>query len=242
MYNNKRVSVVMPTYNELENIKQAIEDFFSCPVVDEIIAVDNNSTDGSAEEIKKTNAKYVLEKTQGYGSALQRGMREATGDLIVTVEPDGTFIANDINKMLIYSLNFDVVFGTRTSRALILSDANMGSPLRYGNIAVAKFLEYLFKGPSLTDVGCTFKVINRASYEKIKDTLKVNGSWFSPEFMIRVLQHNIKSVEIPIHYCVRKGVSKVTGKTYKAVLLGLRMIVFIIKERIVGWFHPKKYE
>ena len=184
----------------------------------------------------------MLEKKQGYGAALKRGMYEATGDLIVMVEPDATFLAKDIEKLLIYSSDFSVVFGTRTSRALILSDANMRSPLRFGNLAVAKFLEYLFNGPSLTDVGCTFKVINRAAYEKIKGTLTVDGSWFSPEFMIRVLQHNIKCVEVPIHYCVRKGVSKVTGKTYKAILLGLRMIVFIIKERTVSLLRSKTYE
>lgn len=242
MYRNKRVSVVMPVYNEVENVKQAIEEFFLHPAVDEVIAVDNNSTDGSDLQIKSTNAKYILESKQGYGAALQRGMKEATGDLIVTVEPDGTFLASDIEKLLIYSRDFSVVFGTRTSRALIWSNANMNFHLRMGNWAVAKLLEYLFNGPSLTDVGCTYKVIDKLAYEKIKNSFTIAGSWFSPEFMIRILQYHIKCVEVPVHYCPRKGVSKITGKTHKAIFLGLRMIFFILKERVISLVGSKKYE
>src|SRR3989338_10234711 len=119
MYNNKTVSVIFPAYNEQENIRVAIEEFFSVDIVDEVIAVDNNSTDNTAKEIKKTKAKYFLETKQGYGNALQRGLREAKGDFVFMCEPDGTFVAKDIIKMLAYSDEFDVVFGTRTSKTLI---------------------------------------------------------------------------------------------------------------------------
>ena len=231
MYRGKKVSVVIPVYNEEENIMEAIHDFQNQAFVDEVIAVDNNTTDDSSEKIKRTSAKYILEKKQGYGAALQRGLKEATGDLIVTVEPDGTFLAEDIEKLLLYSRDYSVVFGTRTSRALIWSGANMGFFHRLGNWAVAKFLEYLFNGPSMTDVGCTYKLINRVSYLKIAKTFNVPGSWFSPEFMIRVLQHKITCVEVPVHYCPRKGESKITGNTWGAVKLGFIMIFYIIKER-----------
>lgn len=232
MYKGMRVSVVMPVFNEVENIRAAIRSFLLEPFVDEVIAVDNNSTDGSDIEIKKTNARYVHESIQGYGAALQRGMKEATGDILVTVEPDGTFLAGDIEKLLIYALDYDVVFGTRTSRALIWSGAYMPFAVRLGNWAVAKFLEYLFNGPSLTDVGCTYKVIHRRAYLKIKESLTVVGSCFSPEFMIRVLRSKITCVEVPVHYCPRKGDSKITGSLSKAIVLGFRMVLFICRERI----------
>jgi glycosyltransferase involved in cell wall biosynthesis len=233
MFRNKKVSVVFPVYNEEKNIRKAIESFFLHPAVDEVIAVDNNSTDKSAVEIGQTRAKYVLEKRQGYGAALQRGMSESVGDVIITCEPDGTFSVNDIEKLLIYSDDFECVFGTRTSRSLIWSGANMNFSLRMGNWAVAKFLEYLFNGPSLTDVGCTYKLISREAYERIAPKLLVQGSHFSPEFMIRVLQNNIKCAEIPVHYGVRIGESKITGRTWPAIKLGFRMILFIFKERII---------
>ncbi|MCX6787570.1 MAG: glycosyltransferase family 2 protein [Candidatus Kaiserbacteria bacterium] len=239
MYLGKKVSIVFPVYNERENVRVAIEEFLRHPAVDEVIAVDNNSKDGSDMEIKLTSAKYVKEMTQGYGSALRRGMREATGDLIVTCEPDGTFRASDLDRFLIYGQDYDVVLGTRTSRSLVWSGGDPGTnmyfALRMGNWAVAKFLEYLFNGPSFTDVGCTYKLIHRRAYEKIKDSLAVDGNWFSPEYMIRVLQQHLSVVEIPIQYGARIGTSKITGKVHKAVALGIRMIRFILTERIAFW-------
>lgn len=229
----------MPCYNESGNIYKAIHEFLQQPSVDEIVVVDNNSTDGSDVEIKKTHAAYVLETAQGYGAALQAGMRAATGDLIVTVEPDGTFRASDIERLLIYSADYDAVFGTRTSRNPVWGSgdpgANMDFFLRMGNWAVAKFLEYLFGGPSFTDVGCTFKLFHRTAYEKIKGSFTVKGNWFSPEVMVRSLQHGLKVVEIPVHYGARVGTSKITGKRSKAIVLGFRMIRFIFVERIKSW-------
>ena len=85
-------------------------------IVDEVIAVDNNSRDRTAERIKGTTATYVLETRQGYGNALQRGLAEAASrgaDLIVMAEPDGTFAGKDVLKLLAFSDDFDLVLGTR---------------------------------------------------------------------------------------------------------------------------------
>lgn len=236
MYLGKKVSIVFPVYNEKENIANAISEFLSHPAVDELIAVDNNSSDGSDEAIKRTSARYVLETTQGYGAAMKRGMREATGDLIVTVEPDGTFLAEDLDKLLAYSRDYEVVFGTRTSRNPVWSkgqkNADMDFSMRLGNWAVAKMLEYAFNGPSFTDVGCSFKLIHRHAYESIRDSLTVDGSHFSPELMIRVLQKRLAVVEIPVTYRARIGTSKITGNRMRAIRLGFRMIWLIVCERI----------
>jgi glycosyltransferase involved in cell wall biosynthesis len=240
MYLGKKVSVIFPVYNEKENIRHAIEDFLRHPAVDEIVAVDNNSTDGSAEEIQLTSAKYVHEPKQGYGAALMRGLSEANGDLLVTVEPDGTFKSSDLDRLLVYSNDYDVVFGTRTSRNPVWSGgdkgANMYFALRVGNWAVAKFLEYLYNGPSLTDVGCSYKLIHRLAYEKIQPLLTVSGSHFSPEFMLRCLSQGLRVVEIPVQYGARVGTSKITGKPGRAIRLGFRMIGFIVSERIKGFY------
>lgn len=239
MYLGKKVSIILPVYNERENVRTAIEEFLRHPAVDEIVAVDNNSKDGSDKEIRLTSAKYVKEITQGYGAALRHGLREATGDLLITCEPDGTFRASDLDRLLVYSQEYDVVFGTRTSRNPVWSGgdqgANMYFALRLGNWVVAKLLEYLFNGPSFTDVGCTYKLIHRRAYEKIKDSFTVNGNWFSSEYMIRVLEHKLSVVEIPVRYGTRVGTSKITGKTSKAVMLGFRMTGFILTERIISW-------
>ena len=239
MYLGKRVSIVFPVYNELLNIRAAITEFFSHSAVDEIIAVDNNSTDGSDAEIKDTRAHYVKETVQGYGAAVQRGMREATGDIIVTVEPDSTFRANDLDRLLIYGRDYDVVFGTRTSRTPVWSGGNPGADmyfmLRVGNWAVAKLLEYLFNYSSLTDVGCSYKLIHRHAYEKIKDSFTVTGTIFSPEFMLRCLRAGLRVIEVPVGFHSRIGVSKLSNTVSKSVKIGFRMIFFILRERIHTW-------
>jgi glycosyltransferase involved in cell wall biosynthesis len=229
MYNDKTVSVILPAYNEEKYIRAAAQDFFIPGVVDEVVVVDNNSRDRTAEQAAQTTARVVLEAKQGYGNALQRGLREARGDLIVMAEPDGTFVGRDILKLLAYADDFEMVCGTRTTRELIWTEANMGWFLRVGNVAVAKLLQLLYGGPSLSDCGCTLRLIHRAALAKFQSELTVGGSHFLPEMVILALRHHIKVIEIPINYRGRVGESKITGDLKGALVTGLRMVGLIIR-------------
>lgn len=240
MYRGKRVSVIIPTYNEAATIARVINDFFLTGLVDEVIAVDNNALPPTETEIKKTSAIYIKESEhQGYGHALMRGLREASGDLLVMTEADGTFDPKDIEKLLIYSDNFDIVFGTRTSRATIWSGAFMPWSVRFGNWATAKFLEVLHNAPTITDVGCTYKLISRHSLNSIIDLFPLSrgDGRFSPELMIWLLRrgrkHGLKPVEIPVMFMPRIGKSQYTGSIRKAAMLGARMIPLIIYYRFI---------
>jgi len=239
MWNNKKVSIVFPAYNEGENIRNAIEDFFSSIYVDEIIVVNNNSTDNTIELVMKTNAKLIHEKKQGYGYAIQRGLKDASGEYIIVAEPDGTFIGRDILKLLAYSCDVDLVLGTRTSKELIWYGANMGLFLKWGNWALAKMIELLFNGPSLTDVGCTMRLIKKNALEKIQSQFTVGGSHFSPEMIILAIMNGLDVIEIPLNYKKRVGTSKITGEKTKAFKLGLVMIKLILKYWIKNLFAKK---
>ncbi len=231
MYRHKTVSIILPAYNEEDTIRGAIEAFFATGFVDEVIAVDNNSKDRTAEEIRKTKAVYVKEVKQGYGAALIRGLSVATSDLLVTSEPDGSFRPSDLEKLLIYSQDFDLVAGTRTAASCILAGANMRGPIRWGNVLVAKLLAYLHNGPSLTDVGCTFRLVSHDGYKHIQSYLTVTQSHFLPEYMVAAIRSGLTCVEVPVYYQQRGGVSKITGKLHKAIRLGFIMIGLIIKLR-----------
>ena len=233
MYKNKKVSVVAGTYNEADSLRDVINGFFATGFVDEFIIVDNNALGNTKEEIEKTRARRVVETNQGYGYAYMRALSEAKGDLIVTVEVDGTFDPKDIHKFLLYSDDFPVVFGTRTSRASIWSGAFMPFPVRFGNWFVAKILEVLHNGPTLTDVGCTYKLISREALDKITPLfpLSEGGGKWSPEFMIWVLKKGFTPIEIPVMFKPRVGKSMYTGSVWKAGILGLKMIPMIIKYR-----------
>src|SRR5215216_1782815 len=176
MWNGRTVSVILMTYAEKDSIRGVIEGFYATGVVDEVLVVNNNAQAGTAEEVAQTPARQVFESRQGYGFASRRGLAEATGDLLVLCEPDGTFLASDIVKLLVYADDCDVVFGTRTTRELLWDGANMGRFLKWGNWAVAKLVEVLFNTSHLSDVGCTYRLLTRPAYERIRDRFTVGSS------------------------------------------------------------------
>jgi glycosyltransferase involved in cell wall biosynthesis len=232
LHGSKTVSIVFPAYNEAQYIRSAVQEFLIPDVVDEVVVVDNNSRDGTAEEARQTRARVVSETRQGYGYALQRGLREASGDIVIMAEPDGTFLGRDVLKLLAYADDFDMVCGTRTTRELVWDQANMGWFLRIGNWTVAKLIQFLYGGPSLSDCGCTLRLTHRAALERIRDDLTVGGSHFLPEMVILALKRRLRIIEVPVNYRGRVGESKITGNFKGTLRTGLRMIALILRYRL----------
>jgi glycosyltransferase involved in cell wall biosynthesis len=231
MWNGKRVSVVLMTYAERDSIRYVIEQFYATGYVDEVLVVDNNAQAGTAEEVAATPARIVHEPEQGYGHATRRGLLEAEGDLIVLAEPDGTFLAQDVVKLLVYSGECDVVFGTRTTRELIWAEANMAAFLRWGNWAVAKLVEAMFNTSHLSDVGCTYRLLRRETARDIAARMTVGGSHAGAEIMLLTIACGARFVEVPVNYLPRVGKSSVTGSPRMAVGVGLRMIGMAVAYR-----------
>jgi len=226
MWNNKSIAVVLPTYNEHLSIAECIHRFEALGIVDHIIVVNNNAHPDTSPAVAETSAIEVFEPVQGYGAAIQRGLVEALAldvDLISICEPDGTFDPEDLLKLLPYSGDVEVVFGSRTIQEFILSGANMGTFLKWGNWAVAKIVEVLFNTIYLSDVGCTFRVMSRASVEQIQPYFVKNGSAFGFEMMLHVVSQRISFVQLPLNYNPRVGHSSVTGSRWKTLILGLEM-------------------
>ncbi len=234
MWNGKTVGVVFPAYNEAPNIEVAVREFLGLEnsdgskVVDQVIAIDNNSSDGTGELAAKAGATVFVETKQGYGNALIRGLHEATTDIVVTCEPDGTFVTRDIVKLLSYSEDFDMVCGTRTYPGLVWEDANMRWYLRLGNYFVAKFLEIMYWTPSLSDCGCTFRLINLEPLKKIRGQFFVGKSHFLPHMVILAKLNHLKFIEIPMSYKGRMGVSKITGNFEGMFRTGTMMLCVIL--------------
>ncbi|HZS52738.1 MAG TPA: glycosyltransferase family 2 protein [Bryobacterales bacterium] len=231
MWHDKKVAVVFPTYNEKDSIRSAILDFWAGGLVDEILVVNNNAAPGTSEEIAGTGAREVFESRQGYGYALLRGIDECSAELIILAEPDGTFSGHDVIKLLAYSDDMPVVFGTRTTREFIWEGANMGWFLKSGNVAVAKLTEFLFNTTILTDMGCTLRLFRREALDLIRPHLAIGGSHFGSQLLMEVIAHQIPFVEIPVNYRRRVGRSSVTGDFWKAFSLGVRMIRLVLAYR-----------
>ena len=148
-------------------------------------------------------------------------------------EPDGTFIGRDVLKLLAYADDFDMVCGTRTTRELVWEQANMGWFLRIGNWVVAKMLQFLYGGPSLSDCGCTLRLTHRRRWRQIQDDLTVGGSHFLPEMVILALRRGtVAIIEVPVNYRGRIGESKITGNLKGALTTAFWMIGIILKYRL----------
>jgi len=195
------------------------------------VVVNNNAAAGTTEEVAGTGAVEVFEPRQGYGNALLCGIDYTQAGLVIFSEPDGTFSGHDVVKLLAYSDDVPVVFGTRTTREFIWQGANMGKFLRWGNWAVAKMTELLFNTTLLTDMGCTQRLLSREALKLIRPRLTIGGSHFGPQVLLEVIRHGIPFVEIPMNYRARVGESSVTGSLWKAWKLGWRMIFLVLEYR-----------
>lgn len=227
-----KVSVVIPAWNESAAIARVVRDFR--PHVDEVVVMDNLSSDGTAELAREAGAVVHSRKLKGYGDALRQGMEAATGDIFVLVEADGTFAARDLGKMLEFLKDADMVVGTRTTRQMIQQGANMDGLLRWGNVVVGKVIEALWwkLEPRLTDVGCTYRAIWRDAYRKIRPYLTRDDAAFSPEMMIEVLRSEQRLIEVPVHYFRRRGgESKHSSSRWHSIKTGTKMMRLILSKR-----------
>src|SRR5712692_9447336 len=234
MWQGHRVSVVFPAFNEEAGIAAAVSDFGAVEAVDEVLVIDNNSRDGTASRATAAGARVIHESRQGYGHALRRGLAEARGEYVVLAEPDGTFMGKDVLKLLAFADDFDLVLGTRTTRELIWHGANMGWQLRWGNWFVAKLLQVLFGGPSLSDCGCTLRLVRRSAAEHMLPRFTVGGSHFLPEMVCLALLEGQRLVEVPVNYRDRVGESKITGSMGTALRVAARMVGLILRYRLFG--------
>jgi glycosyltransferase involved in cell wall biosynthesis len=178
----------------------------------------------------------ITETRQGYGCALQRGLDEARGEIVILTEADGSFSPLDLPKLLEYLKDCDMAIGTRTTRQLIEQGANMGRLARIINIIFGKLIELFWWGqePRFTDVGCTYRAIWKSSYEKIRPYVLSSGPAYSPDMMVGILICKLRVIEIPVTYRRRRGgESKHSGNFFQLAKTALQMLKVIVHRRLV---------
>jgi len=211
--------------------------------VADVLVIDNNSTDETAELAAAAGATVIRETRQGYGFACIRGLWEGLkihdADVIVLTEGDGTFFADDLAKFLDYVKHTDLVVGNRVTRGMVDTDSQMDYFFIWGNMAVAMLLRLRFwdsrhLGPAgLTDVGCTFRAIRRPALDRILPDLAVGGNHFSIHMLLVAMARGLSVIEIPIRLRRRVGESKGASQSlFKGFQVGLVMIWHIITFRL----------
>lgn len=222
MYRNNKISLIIPCFNEEEGIKTILR---RRPLfIDQVIVVDNNSTDKTSEVAEKLGAQVILEKRRGYGQAYLTGFRAAQGDILVTMDGDNSYPVEEISNLIDVLLNEEADF-ISGRRFPLQQKQSMGFLNRLGNfILTLFFLVLTFK--KIRDSLSGMWVFKKRVLSKIR--LKSKGMPLSPEIkMEAILNKNIKFKEVPIGYLERIGQVKLNR--WKD---GLMILLFLFKKRI----------
>lgn len=226
---NRNVYVIIPAYNEEKSIAKVILDVPK-NLVKEIIVGNNNSNDNTALEAKNAGATVVDAPISGYGNACLEGIdylkdKAKADDIIVFMDGDYSDYPEEIVKIIapIQNNKADLVIGSRTLG--IKERGAMTLPQEFGNWLATRLIK-LFYGVKFTDLG-PFRAITWGNLMTINMQDKTYG--WTVEMQIKAAKLGLKSVEIPVTYRKRIGVSKVSGTLKGVILAGYKIIWMIFK-------------
>ena len=221
MYREMKVSVVIPCYNEEAGVQHVIR---SLPEsVDEIVVVDNNSTDRTAEVASSLGAKVVPEKRKGYGAAYKAGLPAVNGDITVTLDGDGSYPTEQIEEVIDYLLDTDLDF-VSASRFPLQNPEAMTFTNKLGNMVLTVSMLLLF-GRRIRDSQSGMWVYRTRVYSLMK--LTSDGMPFSEEIKIEAIRNRrIRFGEYRVKYHQRIGEVKL--EKWRD---GFRNLFFLLKKR-----------
>ncbi len=212
MRNDLNVAVVIPAVNEERSIEKVVS---AIPKwVDDVVVVDNASTDSTADVARGAGARVVFESRRGYGSACQAGIHALNDpDVVVFLDADLSDFPEEMDKLVepILSDEADMVIGSR-----VLGEREPGAltpQARFGNWLACSLIRFLW-GVSYTDLG-PFRAIRYSALEGL-DMCDRDYGW-TVEMQIRAVLQKLKILEVPVRYRKRIGKSKISG-TLKGVI------------------------
>ncbi len=203
MYKRKTISVVIPCFNEEEGLRYLLPKMPR--FVDEVLIIDNGSTDDTADIAREMGARVVEERKRGYGSAYKCGFQHAKGDIIITMDGDGTYPPESISLLLYIFFAEKVDF--ISARRWRLKTNEDKSPVRlFGNFVLSFSMAALFFC-YVVDSQSGMWVFKRELLDLFK--LTSDGMALSEEIKIEAFcNKGIRSLEVPIYYGGRIGKSK----------------------------------
>lgn len=203
MYRGQSISVVIPCFNEEKGIAAVLR---STPgYVDEVIVVNNDSTDGTAAVAGRLGAKVVFEKRKGYGRAYKTGLPVAWGDVIATLDGDGQYPSAAIAPMIDHMLDRKLDF-VSASRFPLTNRHSMCIRNILGNKLQTLTMRLLFS-TRITDSQSGMWVFKRSVLNRLK--LVSDGMSFSEEIKLEALRNkDVRFGEFHIDYHERVGETK----------------------------------
>jgi len=199
-----KLSIIVPIYNEKDLLETVLRNVRSAiPFEHELILVDDHSTDGTLEILKKEaeNPDTIIvchEKNQGKGAAIRSGLKHATGDIIIIQDADMEYDPRDIPKVIqpILEGKTNVAYGSR----FLGSVEKMRLPNFVANKILAWLVTILYF-QRITDEATAYKAFRKEVIRSLD--LKCNRFEFCPEVTARVLRRGEKIIEVPVTFSAR---------------------------------------
>jgi glycosyltransferase involved in cell wall biosynthesis len=222
------IRVIIPAYNEEGSIAKVIKDIPDH--VEEVIVIDNCSTDKTSEEVLKAGATALYESNMGYGNACLKGLdyiksQDLPTDIVVFLDGDYSDYPEQLNDLIkpILQDDIDLVIGARVKSRR--EDGAMTFPQLFGNWLATNLMK-LFFNSRFTDLG-PFRAIKYKKLLQLNMEDKTYG--WTVEMQLKALKQGFSYTEIPIDYRNRIGVSKVSGTVKGAVMAGVKILGWIFK-------------
>ncbi len=221
MYKGQRVTVIIPCLNEEQGIEKVLRRMPE--FVDQVIVVDNGSTDRTSEVARALGAQVIREDVRGYGRAYKTGFAQATGDVIVTLDGDHSYPPDAISYLLEAYLHLEVDF-LNASRFPVRDRQAMSFKHKFGNLVLSLAMSLVFFR-WVRDSQSGMWVFRRSILDQME--LISNGMAFSEEIKIEALRNrNVRFTEISIQYSSRLGEIKLNPWRD-----GFHNLLFILRKR-----------
>ena len=223
------IKVIIPAFNEQESIVRVVQDI-PADKVNEIVVVNNNSTDMTARVAQQAGVTVVDAPRRGYGYACLAVMdyiagQEPLPDIIVFMDADYSDHPEELPKVVapISNEGMDLVIGARKKD--LRERGSMTFPQVFGNWLATRLMRLIY-GSRVTDLG-PFRAIR---YDRLME-LNMQDKTFgwTVEMQIKVLKRKLNYTEVPVHYRNRIGVSKISGTIKGPLLAGYKILGLIFK-------------
>jgi glycosyltransferase involved in cell wall biosynthesis len=221
MYKGQKITVVIPCLNEEQGIEQVLRRMPE--FVDQVIVVDNGSTDRTSSVAREFGAQVIREEVRGYGRSYKRGFGYATGDLIVTLDGDHSYPVDALSYLIEAFLHLDVDF-LNASRFPVRDRRAMSFKHKFGNVILSAAMSLLYFR-WVRDSQSGMWVLRRSILKEMN--LESDGMSFSEEIKIEALKNGrIRFGEISIQYSSRLGEMKLNPWRD-----GVHNLLFLVRKR-----------